>query len=154
MLVSHKHQFIFMKPQKTAGTSVELVLSKYCGESDVVTPFLFEPDPDIRKKHGAPEPLNYVTRKKPNTWTKGDLYRLVRYGMVPEIRFKEHHPAHVVKKLVGIETWNNYRKISIIRNPWDHAVSYYNWVKYRNILKDRLTSMFEIFTRLIGASCL
>ncbi|MEM6484044.1 MAG: sulfotransferase family 2 domain-containing protein [Pseudomonadota bacterium] len=42
MVISHRHKFIFVKTAKTAGTSVEVVLSQICGEEDVVTPFGIE----------------------------------------------------------------------------------------------------------------
>lgn len=39
MIISHKHKFIFIKTQKTAGTSIETYLSQFCDENDIVTPF-------------------------------------------------------------------------------------------------------------------
>lgn len=44
MILSHRHRFIFIKTTKTAGTSLETYLSRWCGDDDVVTPF------------GVPEP--------------------------------------------------------------------------------------------------
>ncbi|ABA57730.1 hypothetical protein Noc_1229 [Nitrosococcus oceani ATCC 19707] len=38
MIISHKYQFIFIKNGKTAGTSIEVFLSKFCGSFDIVTP--------------------------------------------------------------------------------------------------------------------
>lgn len=38
MIVSHKHRFIFVKTLKTAGTSIEVYLSRHCGPNDVLTP--------------------------------------------------------------------------------------------------------------------
>lgn len=38
MILSHRHRFLFIKTMKTAGTSIEVFLSRYCGEEDVVTP--------------------------------------------------------------------------------------------------------------------
>jgi hypothetical protein len=35
MIISHRHRFIFLKTVKTGGTSVEIALSRYCGEEDV-----------------------------------------------------------------------------------------------------------------------
>ena len=37
MIASHAHRFIFLKTRKTAGTSVEIALSKACGPDDVIT---------------------------------------------------------------------------------------------------------------------
>ena len=37
VLISHKYRFIFIKTRKTAGTSVEIALSRFAGERDVIT---------------------------------------------------------------------------------------------------------------------
>jgi hypothetical protein len=37
MIVSHKQQFVFLKAQKCAGTSIELALAQVCGPNDVLT---------------------------------------------------------------------------------------------------------------------
>ncbi len=33
MIISHRHSFVFVKTTKTAGTSVEIALSKHCGQT-------------------------------------------------------------------------------------------------------------------------
>jgi hypothetical protein len=35
MILSHRYRFIFLKTGKTAGTSVEIALSEYCGAEDI-----------------------------------------------------------------------------------------------------------------------
>jgi len=49
VIVSYKNNFIFLKTRKTAGTSIELMLSRFCGESDILTP-LGLPDELVRMK--------------------------------------------------------------------------------------------------------
>ena len=36
MIISHKHKFIFFKPWKVAGNSVEYNLIKHCGDNDLI----------------------------------------------------------------------------------------------------------------------
>jgi hypothetical protein len=127
MIISHKNKFIFIKPQKTAGTSVELMLSRICGEDDIITPLGFDPDPNVRKKHKAKPAQNYFRKKPLKYWQMNELYHFVTKGRKPNLNYWEHLNAHKIKDYVGDEIWNTYMKISIVRNPWDHAVSWFKW---------------------------
>ena len=44
MIISHKYKFIFIKTQKTAGSSIELYLSRFCGKDDIIIPMTDEKD--------------------------------------------------------------------------------------------------------------
>jgi len=59
MIISHEHKFIFIKTNKTAGTSIEIALSKYCGSNDIITPISDE-DEEIRRQLGYRGPQNYL----------------------------------------------------------------------------------------------
>ena len=41
----------------------------------------------------------------------------------------KHVYARVIKNIMGDETWQNYFSFSFVRNPYDRAVSLYNWCR-------------------------
>jgi len=148
MIISHKHKFIFIKPQKTAGTSVELLLSRVCGTDDVITPLGYDPDPKVREKNKAKRPQNYFRKKLLKNWELREIYWLLRKRKIPSENYWEHLQADNIKKYVGKDIWDSYLKIAVVRNPWDHAVSMYEWMRkfgYEDV--DKMT--FNEFVRNI-----
>lgn len=109
MIISHEHRFIFMKTLKTAGTSVEIELSRVCGPHDVITP-LPEDDERLRAERGGRGPQHHTS---------------------PPLREKvhEHIRASKVRPIIGREIWDAYAKIAIERNPWDAVVSLFYWMR-------------------------
>lgn len=105
MIISHKYKFIFLKTKKTAGTSLEIALSRLCDERDVVTPIGEE---KLRKEEGG-RPGKLVKTEK--------------------VLFKNHVTASHVKAHINSKIWNNYCKFTIERNPWDKAISAYYFSK-------------------------
>jgi len=124
MILSHELQLIFLKPVKTAGTSFEIALSKYCGENDIITPISPE-DEKIRKRLGFRCAQNYrksianiiVERKQ------ADVVNILK-AKWPRT-FWNHMSAADIKNRISEKCWNDYTKISIIRNPFDRIVSDY-----------------------------
>jgi hypothetical protein len=102
MIISHTHRYIFIKSEKTAGTSVEAALSKQCGKDDVVTPL-----GDY-----------WFNRDQRGEW--------IHSSMNAE-GFFQHDSAAEVRRKIQPEIWNSYFKFSIVRNPWDRVVSLYSW---------------------------
>ena len=49
MILSHRYRYLFLKTNKTAGTSIEIALSKFCGPDDIITPISPE-DEAIRRR--------------------------------------------------------------------------------------------------------
>jgi len=121
MIISHKHRFIFLKTSKTAGTSTEIALSKFCGPDDVITR-TDEPDEKIRTERGYRGPQNNLVPYL--QWRPRDLERLIR-GRGRRERFKHHDTAAHVRKYAGESVWNSYYKFCTVRNPYERFVSYY-----------------------------
>jgi len=123
MIVSHRHKFIFIKTQKTAGTSVEIALSKFCGPDDIITR-ISSVDEKLRRSLGYPGAQNCY--KSWREFNGADWYRQLIKFRRPK-KFYNHMPAALVRDYVGEEIWNSYYKFCFERNPWDKAISLYYW---------------------------
>ena len=62
MIVCHSRQFIFLKTRKTAGTSLEVALSKLCGDHDTLPPLTSE-DAQLRMLISGRSAQNYDFRE-------------------------------------------------------------------------------------------
>lgn len=102
MIISHTHRYIFIKSEKTAGTSVEAALSEHCRDNDMVTPL-------------------------GDYWFNRDERGQWIHSAMNADGFFQHDPAVEVKRKVPIDIWETYFKFSITRNPWDRVVSDFSW---------------------------
>jgi hypothetical protein len=108
VIVSHEHGFVFMKTRKTAGTSVEIALSRVCGDDDVITP-VTDDDEVLRRAHGGRGPQHYEA--PPHLGRKAF----------------NHMPVSMVRKMLGRRKFESYFSFAVERNPWDAVVSLYHW---------------------------
>jgi hypothetical protein len=118
MILSKKHNFIFLKTSKTAGTSFEIALSKFLGDDDIITPISPE-DEVLRAGLGFRGPQNHFSG-----W-RGVLHAAGARSLRPT--FYNHIPARDLLALVGRPLFSGYKKASIVRNPYDMAVSLFFW---------------------------
>lgn len=132
MIICHSHKFIFLKTRKTAGTSTEIALSKFCNLGDVITP-IHPPDENLRKKLGYIGANNYEYLD-PKTQKKK--------------AFHAHVKAQRVKKIINPKIWNNYYKFCFERNPFDKVISYYYWQFKQNEISLRDYVMSEELKKL------
>jgi hypothetical protein len=139
MIVNHRYRFIFLKTKKTAGTSTEIALSRYCDANDILSRIGGRDEPK-RTALGYQGPANNV---EPAGTSLLDRIRQWRHG--PEERFWNHMPASELRDKVGEQTWNSYFKFCFERNPWDRVVSAYYW---ENRSKSRLPDFYGFMDEL------
>lgn len=108
MIISYTNNFIFIKPIKVAGSSVENALRKYCDfEKDICTPDSNSSNP-IENFEG----YNYKELK------------LFNHARIPKLL------SVLDKKLIE----DRFKVITIARNPWDQQVSsFWHTAKIKNL---------------------
>jgi hypothetical protein len=121
MILSHRYKFIFIKTAKTAGTSIEVFLSRHCGPTDIVTPIV----PAIeghqpRNYEGFINPVPEILERP------GRLFSVLRHTITSREKFYRHMPASEVQQRVSSRVWNSYFKFCVERNPWDKVLSHYH----------------------------
>lgn len=156
MIVSHRHRFIFIKTRKTAGTSIEISLSRYCAPTDIISPVSLDDEP-LRGQFGKC-PANYIANSLEHSWQRRSvggalLWRacskieLRRSGVFPHrVRkrlanwrsarviaakggYYNHMPATEIRQLVGDHIWDSYYKFCVERDPVDKTISHYCYLR-------------------------
>jgi hypothetical protein len=126
MIISHKYKFIFIKPVKVAGTSIEVFLSQCCGESDVVTPIFPHVEPHYARNYeGRWNPIPEIISNK-GYGADRTIKQLIK-----KKKFYGHISASIARQRIPKKIWNSYFKFCVERNPWDKTLSHYHMVNDR-----------------------
>ncbi len=98
-IISNKYNFIFVKTTKTAGTSIELELSKLVEDDAVVTPIV-----PVEPGHS------------PRNYSRGRFYK----------PYYNHMPASLIRRYLGSKTYFSKFSFCIERNPITKCISHYH----------------------------
>ena len=103
MLICHPYKFIFLKPLKAAGTSVECLLEPLCRDRE--------------------DPIDEFTQEK--ICLNGIIgYRGPARG---DAKYWHHMPAIQIR-LMHPDLFRGYQKICITRDPYQKAISLFLWL--------------------------
>ncbi|MEM8771855.1 MAG: sulfotransferase family 2 domain-containing protein [Pseudomonadota bacterium] len=103
MIISHKYQFIFLRTEKTAGTSLSHALAEFLGEDDVRADM-------SRPSWASFSPIHHGALKR----------NFPKY-----FGLHAHATAAQIRSVIGAGIFDSYYKFAVERNPWDRQVSLY-----------------------------
>jgi hypothetical protein len=101
MLVSYRHNFLFIHVPKNAGTSIHEALAPW-----------------------AEDPLRYWHNRLLNRVGIHVNHLGPHWGK----RFRRHTPGRVIQNNMPEAVWRRLFKFAFVRNPWDRLVSQYHYI--------------------------
>src|SRR5260221_477337 len=128
MIVCNEHRFIFVKTSKTASSSIELLLSRFCGPTDIVTPGMEAKDARYAEYAEARMPRNLAIPLHRIPLLSLPPFVLAKKHLLPRTCFYDHMPAYRIRRALPSRVWNTYCKFTIVRNPYDRAISQFFWI--------------------------
>lgn len=100
MLLSWRHNFLFIKTSKTAGTSIEADLASHLEDEAIVTP--------ISPPVAGHTPRNYAHKD-------GDFFN--------------HMDARAIRSRIGVDAFNGLFKFCVEREPVAKCISHFHMLK-------------------------
>ncbi len=133
MIINHSKKFIFFANRKTASTSVAIALSSSCSNKDVITPL--GRDEKIRKELNYQGPANFIPWWNKHRYltieAKSKFFKISANESLKKVGLHTHISADkaLQMKYIKQKIFENYFTFCFIRNPWDHAISQFYWLK-------------------------
>lgn len=138
LILSEVNRFVFIKGVKVAGTSVEMALSRYCGDGCIITPIT--PIDEIARlgmgrgaqnySDAPDQETNYLKRlvRQSKSSIKNITPRVSKYFLrrirPPEGKYYNHMPLSEVMRLQNID--DGMQIVCIERSPYRKVLSWAN----------------------------
>jgi hypothetical protein len=151
MIVSHRHEFIFVHCRKVAGSSIKVALAPYLGAEDLVVGSLNEVlaagiglPAATRRMLRNPRAIVFLLAALGTGRTRGEAINIgVKAALRPRLSRNPSHPsAEEAASYLG-DTWDRYFKFGFVRNPYERVVSDYLW-------RRRVTGAPQTFSEYLG----
>ena len=125
-MLSLKNKFLFIHAPKTAGNSIQNILRKYSEDTVVI-------------KHKSPD-KSYLDRFE----VKSNFLSTKKHSTINEY-YRNWNPQ--------LGKFEDFFKFSVVRNPWERAISYYFWKGFKDydkklFIKTRLKKPCMHYLRL------
>ena len=111
MIISPGRRYIFVHVPKTGGTALSLALEARAMKDDI----LIGDTPKARRRRGRLKSLT------------------------PTGRLWKHSTLADIDGIIGPEALDDYFVVTLVRNPWDRAVSYYHWLRAQSFSHPAVT---------------
>ena len=127
MILSKRHEFIFIKGVKVGGTSIEIALTPFCGPDDIITPIT--PIDELSRLVCGPGARNYLQDRAAELAYLGALRRtaISELGKLqpPASEYFSHMRLYDVRRLQGPAV-QDYGVLAVERNPYAKIISWAN----------------------------
>lgn len=127
MILSVRHNFVFIKGMKVAGTSVEMALAPLCGPADIITPI--SPIDELERVRRGGRAQNYSTSRAIET----EYLQSLAQAEPGELEKISQPPLVFYNHMTLFEVMNRYpqplagfRRIGVERSPYAKVISWAN----------------------------
>jgi hypothetical protein len=132
-LVSHRHEFVFLKTRKTGGTSFEMLLEPFCVPLGHEVVHHTKGRISVDGIVGVRAPTAHIPRLRaagelPTTNTTNQR------GEAIAVEWRSHMPARRVRQGIGVNSWRRYRRVTAVRNPFTRAISLFFFKMSRGMI--------------------
>lgn len=158
MIASFQHGFVFVKTEKTAGTTVEIALTPLCGPNDILAPIALA-DERLRLVGGNVAARNFApgdrrlegTLREAIVVGDAEKMRQVQNVLVRHKRyFFNHMTATEMRTRLPERFWHSAFKFTVVRHPYERMVSYIAYAGGADLAADAFDATFEKLFAQIG----